>query len=76
MKYGDLNEYWIKINLEKNLISSIQILNEDLTTKMGDFNNNIKTQLKDIDNSIQMGNWINIFNTVQNHKTNRRLNSW
>ena len=67
-----LDELLKKINqLEKNIVISIQGLNEELGEKIDVLNSSINYQLKEIDSSLMLGNWINLVNTIQNYKVRK-----
>jgi len=67
-----LDDLLRKINqLDKNIVMSIQGLNEELSEKIDVLNSSIIYQLKEIDNSLMLGNWINLVNAIQTYKINK-----
>ena len=58
-----------KLNdIERSIVVSIQGLNDELGSRFDELNSTISTQLKEIDNSLMLGNWINLVNTIQTYK--------
>lgn len=65
-----------KLNdIERSIVVTIQGLNDELGNKFDQFNSNITSKLGDIDDSIMLGNWINLVNTIQIQKVNKNTKS-
>ena len=48
---------------------------KDLSYVTEESNKQLEKQLSDINSTIKVGNFMNLINTYQNYKTNRKLNS-
>lgn len=65
-----------KLNdIETSIVVSIQELNDELGSRFEELNSTISTQLKEIDSSLMLGNWINLVNTIQTYKINKNTKS-